>query len=337
MGKLYLIIALEVIYIFAISIVAFYILKLQFSAINEYRISKYTINLKEKYSLPLYDKLINLCEKIIKNLNRLFAHSEVLKKYSKKYRKYIDYNDKKNREPMDYISLKFISSILFYMLYVITTLNSGFSLMIGLFVFTISYFFPDICLAILYHQKRKRLENDLLEAVIIMNNSFKSGKNILEAIEIVKNEIDGPLKEEFMKIYLDLTHGLDIDVVFNRFYERVKIEDIKYMTSSLTLLNKTGGNIVKVFSSIENNFYDKKSLNEELESLTSSSKLMSKILLGLPIILVILIILLKKDYFSPLYTTKPGIFIILISLILYILYIFAIRKVMRVRLWKKSQ
>ena len=80
-----------------------------------------------------------------------------------------------------------------------------------------------------------------------MNNSFKAGSNVTKAVETVIDELDGPIKDEFRKIYIDINYGLSLDVVFNRFYERVKLEDAQYLTSSLSLLNKTGGNIVKVF------------------------------------------------------------------------------------------
>ena len=94
---------------------------------------------------------------------------------------------------------------------------------------------------------RNRLENDLLQAIIIMNNAFKSGRSISQAIELVTKELKGPIAEEFKKMSLELSFGLSIDVVFKRFGERVKIDEINYLTSSLSILNKTGGNIIKVF------------------------------------------------------------------------------------------
>ena len=62
--------------------------------------------------------------------------------------------------------------------------------------------------------------------------------------------------EEFKKMYIDLTYGLELDVVFDRLSNRIKLDETKYMASSLVILNKTGGNIVKVFSSIERSFFE---------------------------------------------------------------------------------
>ena len=91
-----------------------------------------------------------------------------------------------------------------------------------------------------------------------MSNAFKSGRSIVQAIELVILESDGRIKEEFKKIKVDLNYGLDYDVVFNRFAKRLNIEEAYYMSTSLIILNKTGGNIVEVFSSIERTLFDKK-------------------------------------------------------------------------------
>ena len=163
-----------------------------------------------------------------------------------------------------------------------------------------------------------------------MNNAFKSGMNIMQAINIVENELEGPIKEEFKKINLDIKYGLSLEVVFERFYNRVKIEDIKYIASSLSLINKTGGNIVKVFGSIEKNFYDKKKINDEMNSLISSSVFMYRLLITIPIILSLLILFINPTFFFPLINTLLGKIIILIILIFYVCYIFVIKRIMKV-------
>ena len=163
-----------------------------------------------------------------------------------------------------------------------------------------------------------------------MNSAFKSGKNIHQAIEIVKKELPSPIKEEFAIIYTDINYGLDLTVVFERFYKRVKVEEAKYITSSLSLLSKTGGNIVTVFNMIEKNFYDRLKIKNELEALTSSSKFLYRMLISLPVIFVLVIVMMNPTYFNPLIRTKLGYVIDLIIILLYVIYIIIIKKLMKV-------
>ena len=52
-----------------------------------------------------------------------------------------------------------------------------------------------------------------------MNSAFKSGKNIWQAINIVKTSTESPIKEEFEIISKDIDYGLDLLTVFERFYK----------------------------------------------------------------------------------------------------------------------
>lgn len=276
------------------------------------------------------DVLWQLVHKFSKVLNK----SVFLKKYSLKYEKHIKYEDKDSISGMDYIAVKFLVGFAFILFNILTFMFQviEMTLMSFLISFLIGFFIPDIFINIEYQKKRKRVEEDLLKAIIIMNNSFKSGRNIMQAVQIVKEELDGPISDEFKKIYLDMTYGLSIEVVFDRFYNRVKLDDARYITSSLTLLNKTGGNIVKVFGTIERSFFDKKKLKQEMQSLTSASIFVFRTLCFLPLLFILAIYILNPNYFAPIFTTTLGKMILVLVILLYTLYIMVIKKVLKVKI-----
>ena len=165
-----------------------------------------------------------------------------------------------------------------------------------------------------------------------MNNAFKSGRSITQAVELVSQELDGPIAMEFSKIYMELNFGLEIDVVFDRFSKRVHLEEITYLTASLSVLSKTGGNIIKVFSSIEQNLFNKKKLKLELASLTGTSKIIVTALYLVPALFILFVSLVSPGYFEPFYTTELGFIFMGIIAILYIVYIFCVNKIMKVRM-----
>lgn len=309
-----------------------YILFTESRTLNiEERLSSYSISSVDEQSIPVFEKLFDNIWKIIRKLDKIWEKSDILRKYSKKFDKYINYKELEYKSGFDYLSVKFLISILFGVIYIISSLiQNNFNTAVLFVVMLLSYFIIDVYLAIDYKKRKKQVEHDLLNAIIIMNNSFISGMNIMQAVEIVKVELDGPIQDEFKKISMDISYGLDLEIVFERFYNRVKIEDIKYITSSLSLINKTGGNIVRVFGSIEKNFYDKKKIKDEMDSLTSSSIFMFRLLTIMPIILCLVIFMLNPEFFTPLITTVLGRVIILIILLLFILYVFIVKRIMKV-------
>ena len=296
------------------------------------RFINYTITSNKNNSLTLFERLFNTTWKIIKKISKILNKSEVFSKYGNSFNKYISYNEK-NIKGIDYVSIKFIISILFALAYLLTTLYKvEYNIMVLLLVLITSFFILDVYFIIEHKNRRKKIEEDLLSAIIIMNNAFKSGMNIMQAVNIVENELEGAIKEEFKKINIDIKYGLSLETVFERFYNRVKIDDIKYIASSLSLINKTGGNIVKVFGSIEKNYYDKKKIKDEMKSLVSSSIFMFRLLIGMPILLCLIILVVNPSFFLPLITTDIGKLIIVLVLILYTLYVIVVRKIMKVNI-----
>ncbi len=325
---------IEIILIFIIIGVIIYLLHLYHALDLERRVAKYTISSKVQEEEPLLVKCFNILKKLINKISKVLSRSEVLTKYGRHYEKYISFEEKDQKSGIDYVSFKLVLAIFILILSLVTYVFQPIkiNLFMVLIIFLISFFIPDIVLYFSFNKRRKQIEDDLLEAIIIMNSAFQSGRNIMQAIEVVKEEIDGPIKDEFQKIYLDITYGLSLDVVFNRFYERVKLEDAKVIATSLTMLNKTGGDIVKVFNILEKSIMDRKTLNNELKSLTASSQVLFKMLVVLPLIFVMLIVILNPTYFNVLFKTPIGLLILGLIVVLYISYILIIRKVLKVEI-----
>ena len=235
--------------------------------------------------------------------------------------------------PVFFILHKLVIAIVFTTLVIISSLiNGNFISLIGMILsFVIGYYLYDIYLYISTKNKKKKIKNDMLRAVILMNNSFKAGKSILQSVLIASQELPKPIGNEFKKIYQDMSYGLAIDVAFTRFSNRVELEEAKYIASSLTILNKTGGNIVSVFSSIEKSLYSKKKLENELKTSSAASNLVVKFLMGIPIVFTLVIYVISPDYFSPLFASPLGYFLLFIMWIMFIIYIYLLNKIMKVK------
>ncbi|MGM9850091.1 MAG: type II secretion system F family protein [Bacilli bacterium] len=325
---------LQIIFMTILAFIALGILVYNKSIRLEKRISKFSINPLKDETTSLFDNVIQKISKLNGELNKILYKSEFIKKYSKKYTKYIRTNNQINKTSMDFISTKVLCSILSVIIAIFAkTIKFKIFNIYDIYIpLVFGFFLPDFIYYYKYKTYRKKLENDLLQAIIIMNNAFKSGRSITQAITLVSNELEGPMAEEFKKMNLELSFGLGMDVVFNRLYERIRIEEIAYLTASLTILNQTGGNIVEVFNSIEKSLFNKKKLRLELKSLTSGSRMIVNVLMIVPIAFILLIWVINPIYFQPLLTSKLGIILIGVVFTYYILYIIVIRKLLKVKI-----
>lgn len=304
----------------------------------EKRIGDYTLASINDDSEAYFDKLYTWFLKGRHKLSVFLKKLKIFDSYSKKYEQYTDKTKIIQEEPMDYISNKVIFGLVIISIVILSDIFqyrsiTGLQLVIS---FLIGFFLLDLFLIGRRTLSKKKMETDILKAVIIMNNAFKSGRSTMQAIKIASEELEGPIQEEFKKMYIDLSYGLSLENTFKRFAKRVDIEEVRYITTSLAILNKTGGNIVKVFSSIERSFFNRKKMEDELKSLTASANIMFWILILIPLFVVGVItvvnLLAKADsYFAPLFKSPVGLFLVFIILLLYVLYIYIVRKLMRVR------
>ena len=314
-----------------LAIVIFYLIIYNNSLKLEKRIAKYSISSIKDDSISFFDLLANKYKKMVAKLTKVLKKSVFLKKYSLKFNKYITYENDKDVCAMDYVSNKFYISIAFILIITFARIIEGtFPSILDIMVSALlGFFLIDIYFKFYDYIKKKQIEQDLLNAIIIMNNAFRSGRSTMQAIEIVSKELKGPIAQEFKKMHLEISYGLSLDVVFERFSKRV--EEVSYITSSLSILNKTGGNIIKVFSSIEKMLFSKRKLRQEMKSLTSSANMISKILLIMPFIFVGIITILNPSYFMPLFNTNLGNILLFLIVLIYGLYAFIVNKIMKVR------
>ena len=74
----------------------------------------------------------------------------------------------------------------------------------------------------------------------------------------------------------------------------------------------------------------RKKLKDELDSVSASAKAVFKILVCIPVFIVGMLLILNPGFFNPLLTTPIGIMCLLLSIMIYILYIIIIRKIVYV-------
>lgn len=300
----------------------------------EKRLTKYSVQAIYDRGVSVFDSFMGHYLTLIKKISRLLNKSVFLKKYSKRYEKYIPPYKETYKEEMNFVAVKTLVAIFLVIIAVFAkTIQFQVLHLYEIFLpFIFGFMLPDIVYILKYKVYRNQIENDLLQAIIIMNNAFKSGRSITQAIELVTKELEGPIAEEFKKMHLELSFGLAIDIVFKRFASRIELEEVTYLTASLSILNRTGGNIIQVFTSIEKTLFNKKKLRLELASLTGSSKIIVYMLIAIPILFVVLISMISPTYFTPMYTTPIGFVFTGIIVIIYMLYIICVRKIMKVRM-----
>lgn len=326
-----ILIIIRFILVIIVVIIIDFLIKLNRAMRLERRIARYSINSIMDYDNNLSDMIRNKYNHFMRKYRSVFKRIGVFDKQVSKYDKYVMTGD--NINVIDFVIIKLFMGICFSLLVIISLAIQGevisfFGMVIS---FIVGYYIYDVYLYIVNKRRKSKIKNDMLRAVILLNNAFKAGKSTMQAVDIASRELPRTIGIEFKKIYQDLSYGISSDVAFSRFAKRVDLEEARYIASSLIILNKTGGNIVAVFSSIERTLFDRKKLEEDLKNSTQASNLVVKVLMGIPVLFVLVIYVLSPNYFDPLFESVLGYMIIFIIFVMFVIYMYLLKKIMKVK------
>ena len=283
------------------------------------RINKHTIanNTKE---ISIFDKLLNKYNLFKKRLsNKIYKQSTI---------KDIKLTKKQNDFSTTIDSI--VSALVFIFTYIILSLiyNNKIYIFTLILITILGFILPGIINIIKEKIKKEKIEKSILKVISIINNNLQANKSIKEALIDTKNKVDNPIKEELNEVIYDLDHGLSLETAFKRMQDRCNIDEITYLTTSLSILSKTGGNNKEVFNYLEDLFKTRKKLNQELDATIASSKLVYIILSILPIIVFGGMILIYDNYLDLYLSTEIGKILGMCEILLYLSYLIIIKKIM---------
>ena len=112
---------LELVLIYLIALIGYYLLHLRRRIKIAERLNRYSVY-KEERQTKLFDDFFNMYNKFIKKVSSLLYRIKIFNNYSLKYEKYIDKEDKKKIDKMDFVSKKVLLGLLFILILILLIL-----------------------------------------------------------------------------------------------------------------------------------------------------------------------------------------------------------------------
>ena len=95
--------------------------------------------------------------------------------------------------------------------------------------------------------------------------------------------------------------------------------------------NNTTKNIeLKQENNVEKINDNKNIVNEELKNISASPKMVTRVLLVIPIIFILIIYILNPSYFAPLFSSTLGYMIIITIVLMFIIYVILLNKITKI-------
>jgi tight adherence protein B len=164
----------------------------------------------------------------------------------------------------------------------------------------VSYKFPHFLIA----RRKKQLAAQLPDALSLIASSLSAGHTFLRAIQMMCEEADPPLSDEFSRVVYEVRLGAPLVDALDRMAQRVEIADLKWVVQAIRIQQTVGGKLADLLHTLADFIRARDEVRREVDVLTAEGRVSAWILAAMPVCLLIAVQVMSPGYAEPLFHGK---------------------------------
>jgi tight adherence protein B len=178
------------------------------------------------------------------------------------------------------------------------TWSLGLSFLLGVF--------PLMFMRFKRRRKTLQIERYMPDAMELLARSLRAGHTLQGTLDLVSQEIPGPLGTEMRITFEEQKLGLSMPQAFRRMGERVASQDLRYFVTAVIIQTETGGNLSEILENIGLIIRDRLQLKGKVRGLTAEGRFSALILSLLPFVTFMALYFLNREYVMTLFRDPLG-------------------------------
>jgi tight adherence protein B len=184
--------------------------------------------------------------------------------------------------------------------------------------------------------KRKKRINRFLQllpdALDLMSRGLSAGHAFTEALHMVATEMPEPIASEFRKTYDEQNLGLSLKLALENLVHRMPLLDLRMCITAIMIQRETGGNLSELLEKVAYTIRERFRIQEDLKTLTLSSRWSAWLLCLLPIGLGAYMTAMNPQYMEVMWRDPRGHKFIAAAAIMQVLGMLMVRKIMQIKI-----
>ena len=185
---------------------------------------------------------------------------------------------------------------------------------------------PGLILKAKAMRRRQQLSNQILDTIMIISSSLKSGLSILQSLEIIVEEMPAPISQEMGLLVRENKMGVTLEDSLKKFKDRVALDEYNFLVNSILVARETGGDLPKVLSRLTVTIRDNRKIRDSISTLTTQGRLQGIIMSVIPLFFAWWVMTFNKNHFDIMLRSQIGRVLLAVAIVLQILGIILIRK-----------
>ena len=194
---------------------------------------------------------------------------------------------------------------------------------LGVFVFLgilafgamISVRVPASILETLKRSRGIKVNKQLMDALILLSNSLRSGMDIVQGFEMVSKDLLPPISDEFGLVVKNYRLGMPFEQALDGMVSRVDSRMLAYIVKAIIIQRQVGGNLPVIFARLVENIREESKLEEKLQAMTAQQRIQSIVVSVMPFIMMAVMFVFNPTQMISFYTSPVGMIIFLFCVV----------------------
>jgi tight adherence protein B len=158
------------------------------------------------------------------------------------------------------------------------------------------YFGPTIWMKQRQAARLRTFAAQLPDTITLMANTLRSGMSLLQAMEMISREAEGPTGPEFGRVVREIGLGIGPQDALLHLVRRLRSDDLDLMVTAILVQHEVGGNLSRILDTIAHTIRERVKLKGEIRAITSQQRIAGYMLSGLPVAVGGMLMIMTPKY-----------------------------------------
>lgn len=169
---------------------------------------------------------------------------------------------------------------------------------------------PAVVLDKLKKSRGRKINTQLMDSLILLSNSLRSGMDIVQGFELVSQDMRPPISDEFGLVIKNYRLGTPFEKALEGLDERVESRMLAYTIKAIIIQRQVGGNLTVIFSRLVENIREESKLEEKLDAMTAQQKIQAIVVGIMPVVMLGVMFVFRPDEMISFYSSPLGLFVL---------------------------
>lgn len=193
----------------------------------------------------------------------------------------------------------------------------GVFVFLGFLVFgaVVSVRVPSRILESLKRSRGIKVNKQLMDALILLSNSLRSGMDIVQGFEMVSKDLLPPIADEFGLVVKNYQLGTPFEQALDGMVARVDSRMLAYIVKAIIIQRQVGGNLPVIFARLVENIREESKLEEKLQAMTAQQRIQSIVVSVMPFVMMMVMFVFNPTQMISFYTSPIGMIVFLFCIV----------------------